>query len=120
MQKRIEFISKNLQNLGLERQTGVPHRPLESQTGVPHRPLASQPGVPHRPLVVLDLGTLLGASWEPVAAVLEGFWAVLGRERLPTWFQVGPQNGAKINQKSIPKSIIFLMPLGIDFWVDLN
>ena len=36
----------------------------------------------------------------------------------PTWPQLGSQNGAKMVKKSISKSIIFLMPLGIDVWMD--
>ena len=32
-----------------------------------------------------------------------------------TWPQLGLQNGAKMPKKSIPKSIIIVMPLGIDF-----
>ena len=65
----------------------------------------------------------LGPSWKRLWGVLEASWAVLGRKRLPTWLQVGSQNGAKIYKKSIPKSINCLMPLRIviflfffDFW----
>ena len=38
-------------------------------------------------------------------------------KRWPTWPQLGSQNGAKMSKKSIQKSNIFLMPLGIDLWV---
>ena len=48
------------------------------------------------------LGGLLGASW----------W--------PTWLQVDPQKGAKIDQKSKQKSINFSMPLGIRFLEDFG
>ena len=34
--------------------------------------------------------------------------------------QLGSQNGAKMSNKSIPKSIFFLMPVGIDFWMDFG
>ena len=42
-------------------------------------------------------------------------WRRLGREKWPTWLQLGSQNGAKMVQKSIKIWIIFWMPLGIDF-----
>ena len=38
----------------------------------------------------------------------------------PTWVQVGPQNRAKIDKKSMQKSIGKLMHLGIDFWKDVG
>ena len=41
-------------------------------------------------------------------------------KKWPTWSQLGSQNGAKMAKKSIPKSIIFLMPVGINFWVDFG
>ena len=41
-------------------------------------------------------------------------------KRWPTWPQLGSQNGAKMAKKSMQKCIIFLMPLGIDFWVDFH
>ena len=43
-----------------------------------------------------------------------------GANMAPTWVQLGSQNGAKMVKKSISKSIIFLMPLGIDVWVDFG
>ena len=55
-----------------------------------------------------------------LGGVLEASWAVLGRKRWPTSPQVGSQNGDKIDKKSFQKSIIFLMPLGIDFWKDVG
>ena len=58
----------------------------------------------------------LGPSWKRLGAVLEASWAFLGRERWPIWFQVGFQNRAQINEKSIQKLINFLMPLGIDLF----
>ena len=43
---------------------------------------------------ILDrLGGVLEPSWRG----LGGSWAVLSRERWPTWFQLGPQSGAQIN-----------------------
>ena len=39
---------------------------------------------------------------------------------MPRWRQLGSQNGAKMAKKSIPKSIIFLMPPGGDLWVDFG
>ena len=62
----------------------------------------------------------LGPSWKRLGAVLEASWAFLGRERWPIWLQVGFQNRAQINKKSIQKLINFLMPLGIDFWKDFQ
>ena len=41
-------------------------------------------------------------------------------KKWPTWLQVGLQNQSKIDKKSMQKSIVFLMPLGIDFWVDFG
>ena len=41
--------------------------------------------------------TVLEASWRRLGGVLEASWAVFGLERWPTWLQLGPQNGAKIN-----------------------
>ena len=38
----------------------------------------------------------------------------------PTWLQVGLHNRAKIDKKSMPKSIRKLMHLGIDFWEDFG
>ena len=84
------------------------------------------------------VGEVLGASWGTfgrswahfgvswvVLGGLEGSWARLGvslgefrSEKSPTWPQFGSQNGAKMAQKSIQNSIIFLMPLGNDLWVD--
>ena len=41
-------------------------------------------------------------------------------KKWPTWVQLGSQNPAKIDKKSMQKSIIFLMPLGIDFLLDFD
>ena len=57
---------------------------------------------------ILDrLGGILEVSWavqgvlrailDRFGTVLEASWAVLGRERWPTWDQLGVQNGAKID-----------------------
>ena len=40
--------------------------------------------------------------------------------KVPTWVQVGFQNGAKIEEKSMEKSIENVMHLGIDFWDDVG
>ena len=69
----------------------------------------------------------LGVSWGRLGAfcgrsggVLAAPWGVLKGKRSPTWLQLGSQNGAKIHQKSKPKSINFLMPLGIGFLKDVG
>ena len=41
-------------------------------------------------------------------------------KKWPTWPQLGSQNEAKMAKKSMQNFIIFLMPLGIDFWVDFG
>ena len=55
-----------------------------------------------------------------LGSVLERFWRRLGPSWGPTWVQVAPQDAAKIDKKSIPKLINFLMPLEIGFWMDFN
>ena len=57
---------------------------------------------------------VLRAILDRLGGVLEASWAVLGRERWPTWVQLGLQNAAKIDEKSVQKLINFMMPLGID------
>ena len=42
--------------------------------------------------------------------------APFGAKKLPTWPQVGFQDGAKMKKKSMLKSIKLLMHLAIDFW----
>ena len=37
-------------------------------------------------------------------------------KKRPTWLQVGFPNRSKIDKKSLQKSIVFLMPLGVDLW----
>ena len=44
------------------------------------------------------------------------FW----RKMWPTWPQLGSQDGAKMEKKSMQKSIKNLMHLGIDFWKDFD
>ena len=39
-------------------------------------------------------------------------------KKRPTWLQVGLQNRSKIDKKSMQKSIVFLMPLGVDLWTN--
>ena len=60
----------------------------------------------------------LGPPSRRLGGVLEASWAVLGRERWPTWLQVGPQIGAQIDFKSIQKIDQLFVPLGIDFYKD--
>ena len=84
IQKWIQLKSKNLQNRG-------PEAPKSRPGGDQNR------GTPSAQ-VVLDLGALLGWSRKRLEIVLEASWAVLGRERWPTWLQVGPQNGTKIEK----------------------
>ena len=70
------------------------------------------------------LGDRIEVSWRPdlgrLRSVLERFWRRLGPSWGPTWVQVAPQDAAKIDKKSIPKLINFLMPLEIGFWMDFN
>ena len=46
--------------------------------------------------------------------------SVLARKRWPTWLQLGPQNGARIEKKSKQKSIKILMALGVGFLKDFG
>ena len=72
----------------------------------------------------------LGASWGVfgclggvlgrLVAVLGASWGVLARKRWPTWLQLGPQNGARIEKKSKQKSIKILMALGVGFLKDFG
>ena len=68
----------------------------------------------------------LGASWERLRGLLGGSWGrlgslcLLGASWWPTWLQVDPQKGTKIDQKSNQKSINFSMPLGIRFLQDFG
>ena len=62
----------------------------------------------------------LGQSWKLLEGALEATWAILGRKGWLTWLQVSPPNGAKIDEKSIPKLIYFLMSLGSDLWKDFG
>ena len=66
------------------------------------------------------LGGLLGGSWGPLGGLLGRLGGLLGASWWPTWFQVDPQKGAKIDQKSKQKSINFSMPLGIRFLQDFG
>ena len=53
------------------------------------------------------LGTYLGH--------LGGILGRLGRKKWPTWLQLGSQNGAQMDKKSMQKFNEILMPFGIDF-----
>ena len=53
-----------------------------------------------------------GSFLERLGRVVEESWAVLGPKRWPTWYQVGRQNGSRIDQKWIQKSICFMKALG--------
>ena len=52
--------------------------------------------------------TKRGAALDPIAPIWKKMW--------PTWPQLGSQDGAKTEKKSIKK----LMHLGINFWNDFN
>ena len=84
------------------------HSKNQPKNGVPHRTVATKTGVPHRPKLGYPIGHCGTGSWDALrgvlraildrfGAVLEASWAVLGRERWPTWDQLGVQNGAKID-----------------------
>ena len=62
------------------------------------------------------LGGVLGESW----SVLGRLGGVLARKWWPTWLQLGPQNGARIEKKSKQKSIKILMALGVGFLKDFG
>ena len=55
---------------------------------------------------------------------LDRCFAQVGSVLGPSWValrsQLGFQNGAHLGNNSIQKSIIFWMPLGINFWVDVG
>ena len=81
-----------------------------------------------------DVSGCLGGSWGRIGpslgclggvlgrlvAVLGASWGVLARKRWPTWLQLGPQNGARIEKKSKQKSIKILMALGVGFLKDFG
>ena len=56
------------------------------------------------------LGGVLGGSWS-VLGLLGVSWGrlrgVLARKRWPTWLQLGSENGAKIDKKSVRKTMQF-------------
>ena len=62
------------------------------------------------------LGCLLGGSGAALGPGLEDFWP----KSAPTWPQVGSQNEANMGLKSIPNSINFRRPLGVDSWWDFH
>ena len=79
------------------------------------------------------LGGVLGGSWSVLGllgvsggvlgrlvTVLGASWGRLGSKRWPTWFQLGFQNGAKIEKKSKPNAIKIWMPLGVGFLKDFG
>ena len=53
--------------------------------------------------------SVLGASWEPLGSVLERLGSVPVASRSPEGTPHGPQDGSKINQKSIQNRIDFLI-----------
>ena len=93
-------MSNSFQNPGLEAPTS---RPGGSKIEVQRRP----GGILGRLGPSWAIRKVFGNVWEHLGGVLEASWAVLGRERWPTWVQAGSQNGAQIDKESIPKSIIF-------------
>ena len=82
-----------------------------TKNGVPHRPRAPQTALGVSWGVLGAFWGYLGPSWMHLGAVLGDF----GPNKWPTWLQLGCQNGAKMVQKSIQKSIKILMVFGIDF-----
>ena len=52
--------------------------------------------------------------------VLGGSWAIFRANMAPTWPQVGSQDGAKTEKKSMQKSIKKSMPFKIRFWSDFG
>ena len=62
----------------------------------------------------------LGASRRRLGSLLGRLGGLLGASWWPTWLQVEPQKGTKIDQKSNQKSINFSMPLGIRFLEDFG
>ena len=101
--------------------------PTWSQNGTKHlqnraqmAPRGTQNGVPHRPVApkTAKKSEKNANASKKRAQFHSG--APLEPKKWPTWSQLGSQNGAKMAKKSIPKSIIFLMPLGIDFWMDFG
>ena len=72
----------------------------------------------------------LGPSWaiqrifegilDRLGGVLEASWAGKMANMGPTWPQVGFQVGAKMDKKSIQKSIKKLMAPGLGFWKDFG
>ena len=78
---------------------------IEAQGGVPHGPVGEKIEKKRRPEV-----TQQKKGAEPHRA------APFSPKKWPTWLQVGLQNRSKIDKKSMQKSIVFLMPLGVDLW----
>ena len=75
-------------------------------------------GYPIGPVGLWASWSFPGDSREPPGRLPGASWAVLARKRWPTWPQVGPQNGPKMDKKSKPKSIQISMPLGVAFGGD--
>ena len=66
-----------------------------------------------------DFEALLGASGRRGAVL--GLLGPRGSARgPPIWTQLGSQDGAKMEKKSMQKSIKNLMHLGMDFWQDFG
>ena len=69
--------------------------------------------------IKIRFGSLLAPSDRP-GGILGRLGGILARKRWPTWLQLGPQNGARIEKKSKQKSIKILMPLGVGFLEDFG
>ena len=69
---------------------------------------------------ILDALVALELSWWRLGKFEKVFGGVLGPSCAALGVQLGSQNGANLNKTSIKKSIIFWMPLGIDFWLDFG
>ena len=64
------------------------------------------------------MGCLVGikdASWSVLGGVPVASWGVLGAIWWPTWLPEASQNGAKIQKKSVQKSMGILIPAGSGF-----
>ena len=97
------------------RQVGTKSGPkIDQKWGTPSD-LGAKNGVPHRPLgPKIRKKTIKKSNATKKRAELHRAPPFEPKKR-PTWLQVGLQNRSKIDKKSMQKSIVFLMPLGVDF-----
>ena len=102
----------------LENQSKLDRKSIEHRSKIDQKSIKNPP----RELREASWGLLghLGVSWGRLGASCGRPWGVLARKRWPTWFQLGPQNGARIEKKSKQKSIKILMALGVKFLKDFG